>query len=497
MNNRGYVEPQLDLKELLFRLLSQWKAMLLTALIFAVAVSGLKLFKDIRTDGFDTTEITGDAPIEEQEAAIIEELGDDYLLVSTVLQQERLVNQQNKYLNESAIMKIDSANAKTMVFTFFVSGAEAETPKVFAHYKVSVLDKNFLIGLKDAVGIDLDDKYTRELQSVSYETFSENEVVNSGTITYRVRIAETSDEDEVRSYVESAFSAFNDEISKEVAPHLLEVLNVENVRLYDTDLFNKKVSIINNINSLQNAIRTNKNNFNEDQKNAYSTLRDIRNKENEIFEEGEYGIEGSSEGDLLEEETEIKKPGISVKYILLGFILGAFIYAFIYFMLMVLKNKVRSASDAETYAGARVLGEVYRQGSHSGIGKLLHSGIVERALYGGLFDAEKQISRAVSSIAAICENKEIKNITLLNIGPQGDEITGVINDINAKLKLEDVDVNVVNLDKEIDEKTLVGVENAVMVVTADDTSSSLLVKTADILREFGIDCIGTVYNQVI
>ena len=178
----------------------------------------------------------------------------------------------------------------------------------------------------------------------------------------------------------------------------------------------------------------------------------------------------------------------------LGFALGAFLYAGIFVVLLVLKKVVASASTAQSYTDTRLLGEVYRRVNHKGLRWLLSSDVVASWRYKDKLDSDKQISALAATVDAVCAHHGIDKLTMILSGVDNvfddivDRIVTTCSSENNKIS-----INLVNADK-MDEKTLGSVKNAIYMLCSKSKVDNLG-NLISLIKDYDVTPLGTVYLE--
>ena len=121
-NKRHLQEYAIDPVEIIFSMLSQWKAVLLVSLIAAIAVSGMKYIRDVKNynsaANAQQDEVTVAEDKDEQIESIYSGLADnDRLIVEQTMRLRNSLEAKNKYMNDSVLMHLNPYNVKVLSFT--------------------------------------------------------------------------------------------------------------------------------------------------------------------------------------------------------------------------------------------------------------------------------------------------------------------------------------------------------------------------------------------
>lgn len=491
MNNNLYKKPEMEinLKEVIWDLLEQWKAILITALMVAVLVCGAKYAKDARAietaaQSKAEAEKQANIPTEERIAAVLDGMSEeDATAVTNMATQYEWLDSQKAYLKNSILMNTDPTQQRVLKFVYYISGTEQNAAPITRAYSSYVGSRDFVAELKKIIAPNSDDKYVGELiQTYSGNANSEDELFPN-VLNIRIIMLDNTDADAVSHLVSKELSEQTKQLSDRFAAHKLQQILLEEATIYNYDGVNKKTNTINGINSLQNAIKTAEGNLSEEQKTAANTIYAIL-KESEDAESAEVN-DNSSVREKDDKSTEASSARISKKYALLGFILGVMAYAFIYLVALILKGQVNYASDVENYTGARLLGEVYYFNEHKGIEKLTKSKLVEDIRYKGMKDEKEQIKKTVDTIAAVCKHAEVKDLAVLNLG---DNICDITEDIEKKgIKTKKYNF------KDYKEEDLLDTKSMLLQI-GDRTKLVDVIRAISLCDEYNVKVIGSTFT---
>lgn len=484
----------INLKELIWDLLQQWKAVLIVALIMMLLVSGLKYYKDIRSYESNkaaegATEQTGSS-MEQRIETVLESLPEDErMTVEYMVKQEEWMSAEKEYINNSILMNTNPANQRTLVLDYLISAPDASDSRIMSiltGYASALAGEKIVEKLRPVIAPDAESKYITEL----VKTNISNNAVNEGKAQFV-----TSDEDAavmsvyivmpdgvdaaaVEAAVTAALKDNSPGLSSKIGPHSIELLQSEESYLFNADAVYSRNNVLYSIFNLTNNTKNMKTSLSESQKAALESISSIKK-------------EIQNAGEVTESSTqEPQKPGFSKKYALVGFMLGAFAYAFIYLILVMLKGCVSCSSDVENYTQNRLLGEVYEDSKPKGAMKLFHSKLVEKVRYRGKSDPEHQIKRAVDAVAAVCERVKAKKLTMFNTtGGLGASAKAIIEGIKSC----GVEVEIIDTSSEIEEKRLLDVDNSV-IITGPSTKVALLSDLVSHCAEYDVKLLGSVYS---
>ena len=492
--NNSYSAPrviEIDLKDLMWKLLMQWKAILLVCIVMALLVPGLKYAKDsnaYKAELADKKKAEEEAskPAEERIDAALKLLpADQRADVLFVVQQQDMVNVQKDYLNNSILLNTDPASQRQLSFKFVLKSETGTDMRTLADaYSTCLSRTSSLESLREIIAPDTSLEYIDELIDTKNEDILAGDA-KSAVYTVTITLTDDVDADSIIKLIDSEISDFHDEINTNVGDHSILRANVEDHAVFNKDIIERRTNLTNSINNLNNSIDTAKGKLSAEQQAAYESIIAIK-QSSDTIQKAASESNGSS--------TDRQKPGFSKKYAVLGFLLGAFLYAGIYVVMLILKKVVASASTAQSYTGTRLLGEVYRKADHKGFRWLLASDMVAKWRYKDKLDADKQISALAATVDAVCTHHSTDKLTLLLTGVDdgfSDVIDRIVKACSSEGNKKSIDL--INADN-MNEKSLGSVKNAVYVLCSKSKVDSLG-SLMSLVRDYDVTLLGTVYLE--
>ena len=493
-NNIGQVETVINIKEIIWNLLEQWKAVLITALLVMVLIAGAKYAKDMK--GYNTAraekaaEKQSAGSAEEQIADILEGLPEsERSTVITVVKQNEWIEAQKEYLNNSILLNTDPTSQRALVLDYYIRAAEdsdAVRDSLIFGYRSKLRDKEVAEALGKVIAPDSETKYIAELMWSSNSDSSGEDSSSDAILEVTVVLPDGVDPQEVEKTMTSILKEQSPELSSGICPHSIELMSAGETYIYNNGASSSRTNILYSINSLQNNTKNMQTNLSDGQKAALEVITAIRTAEKNAPD--------TEAGKDKEEtaETEISKPGFSKKYALLGLVLGVMMYAFVYLLIVIRRGCLLCAGDASLYTSSRLLGELYEQTEATGIKKLLKSPIVEKYRYGSRLDTQKQTDKMRSSVEAVCRHEGIKELTVFNVSA-GDKLKEAVI---SELKKLGIRVSELSAAEDINENDLCDIADAV-ILTGNTTRVSALCGLTGLLKDYDIKTLGSVYTAEI
>lgn len=400
--NDGY-EQEIDLKDLLFFVLSKWRLVIGVTVIFAVLLGGYKYFKS--STGAENKEYVAELEEQYQEDIDTYEKTKSGLEL-TIKSLTSNIEHEVKYEEDSLLFQTDPNNKLTASADVFVTmdtllqesnvavlGTDPADPVVKAYASV-VTSGNFLVPFSEEENIDM--SYLKEL--VQTDTDYEGNMFTI-TVTYK-------DEDTAGKILEMALeslkSAEND-IKGQLGGHSTVVMNQSISNVVDPELL-----------VFQNGRRESLLLMRQRLTEAKKSLADIKKpaEPNSISSSG------------------ILKSGI--KYGVLGGVLGAFVSVFLICVMFLMSSKLYSSEELKKRFGLKIFGvfSTYRGEKKS---SLVDSWLAR--LEGKEYIPDDEVR---NRIAANIRNFAKKDSKILLTGTVPDRILQELqSDLQAKL----VDIN--------------------------------------------------------
>ena len=484
MNNR-YVprEIEIDLIEVIWRLLAQWKAILIIAIAFAVLMPSVMYIKDNRAYlaalKEKTENVTKLADIDQTIEIILSGLEEaDRPAVEQAVINDDIIAAKQDYLFNSLLVNLNTDEAGSLSIGYVFLGVDDVSLQnaLINGYISSVGGDKALKTIMKAMGVDSQLRYITELISVSGSADKDM----AGVVTVTVTNPDKSNGEAVIDAVNKIMMWTNKSLSKSVTAHRIKRIYVNRASANPDTVAAAKSAAYNDLYNLQNVQRGHTGTFTEDQKIAYDEIKTLKT---------DAAKTGTSSDKTDAAKRELMPPEISKKYAMVGFILGIILYAVLFFAWLVLRHRIDNAVAAENYIGTRLLGSFFYQKKRKGIlSFLLYTKAITKYRYGNEMDLSAQADKISEEINASCENKRIENITLLQL--LGDQVAqAFVVAVADKLKIAN---EIICADPSVDSNALAA-KNHVVIFVENDTKVQTLDATLSLCLDYNIEKIGTVF----
>ena len=405
-------EVEIDLIDVLVRLLIQWRPILVISIICGVLVFIISYQKDVsryheelaereellsahEEEERERQEQLADAKKELQEAQkkqeqekerleeeeknrTIDDLkGDEIVSVEEAIQKQVRLNQIIESKNNSIQYTLDPYNKRSLSIRYYISDAKDSDLAAIKDYYMT-----FSCGesMRSAIAASYSDIQPKDLNGMLTAStgYTDNYADNvDGFFSVSFNLLDNMDSDKTAQTINNVLQKIQPTVSSQIGSHTLRKLFVDEQTYIDTNLRDQQTSIDNDIASARNDLRS-----------AISTLSDVQftfflqrtNEENidTDYTENDIGIvntvkespengldlsttdieENSAENDDDEELEDIVIPSYSLKNLILGLFLGAFLFGFIEIIKILLNSAIYTADGFSDISGIRTFGEI-------------------------------------------------------------------------------------------------------------------------------------------
>lgn len=468
-------EREIDLLDMIADILSHWRGLLVAFIIGAVLMGGFSYVKSYRN--IQSTPTVEEEPeldelaVEEQLTQLEDSLSDsEKAAVLTTVDDEREYLYKDKYFQESVYMQLDPLD---IVQTELVYRIQAEDEGLAQH--LGTLYKNIVggVGLYDWVeqqtGIDA--AYAAELISVSTnpEIFVRNGAnISTGSDNLKVTVIQKDEETcgQLAAAVSSYMEQQQKNLVKELGNHELILLSETSGKIISTDMMARQIDYGNQVSNLRSGIASAKAGFTADQQKYYDLL---------TWEEETREAEMDQKDTTTEEEPVLASPSVSKKYVLLGAVLFAFVYAGILFLIYIFNSKIRVSDELQSLYHIPLIGVVVKNSKKKFI---LDKWVDDLRYYGKRkFDAKQSMELAFAAVKIVAVKNKLNTICLMGCNLEAG--AGSVCE-NLKTALEKEGVNVTVLDNVLyNAESMEKVEAMTGVVLVEKAGSTLYNEVAN------------------
>lgn len=437
-------EREIDLLDMIADILSHWKGLLVALIVGAVLMGGFSYVKSYREaqNAQPIVEEETDDVVDKKLEQLEEDLDDSQkAAVLTTIEDEKEYAAKKKYTEESVYMQLDPFQVTQIQLSYQIEpGEDSRTLGLGAAYN-AVIDN---IGLYDWIEKEtgIASAYAKELiwvQTSSTTPFTNGEDVGMfGTDSITIKIMQADEKsckkiaDAVKSYVEKQ----KELLEEEVGTHELVLLSETAGTMMNSDLLNRQIDYGNDITGMRSTIATSKAGFDEDQVQYYNLLTKKEGHDKLLVEKEE------TQEDTDAEQPQIAvTPSVSIKYVLLGAVLFAFVYAGVLFLIYIFNTKIRVSDELQTLYHIPQIGTVVKD---SGKKFIVDKWVDGLRHYGKRkFSAEQSMELAFAAVKIAAAKNELSNICLMGCN-LGAGVGTVCEGLKAALEKEGIAVTVLD-----------------------------------------------------
>lgn len=484
-------EREIDLLDMIADILSHWRGLLMVLVLGAILMGAFSYTRSYRDIQNMQSQKVNDAAMSEmaidERLAQLGENMDESLLAVVLLtvDDERELALRNEYVQNSIYMQLDPLHVEQEELVYNIQGRnENGVSGLGKIYKDIISGVGLYDWVEQQTGIET--AYVRELISTSVDSglkFSNGDTVSiGGCDSLKITISGTDAEtcgkiaEAVKTYIEKQ----QKEISSKLGSHELTLLSESAGTIVSTDVMKQQVDYRNTICNLEATIVAAKAGFSEDQKQYYTLL--MKKTSLEDITDAEQDNEAAN-------QTVAASPSVSKKYVVLGAVLFAFVYAVILCMGYIFNSRIRVNDELQDLYGIPQIGLVVKDSKKKlfldkWINNLRHYGKRE-------FTAEQSMELAFAALKIVAVKNGLNSVCLLgcNLGAGADK---VCEGLKAALEKEGITVTILNnvlYDAEAMEK-LGTAKGAVLVEKAGSTLYNEITGELELLRRQEIVVLG-------
>lgn len=479
---------EIDLLDMIADVLSHWRGLIVALVLGAVLLGGFSYMKTLRTVQNvqqPETVVQEEAMVQEQLTQMEQSLDEkSRATVLAVVDDEKEYDLKKTYSENSIYMQLNPLQMVQTELIYQVQTADGTMDGQLGALYTSLLNN---VGLYDWVtqqtGIEAG--CVGELilaETVSILTIPSKEMT-LGTNCVKVSILQSDTEtcqklaEAVKTYISEEQKQLNDELGQ----HVLVLVSETTGSVMNKELMDEQIQCRNEIASLQSTIAETKADFTEEQKKYYELL---------TWEEAEHSEQPEQPAqNVTAEENPVLTPAVSKKYVSLGAVLFAFVYAVVICMVYIFNTKLRVSDELQSIYGIPQIGLVVRE---SGRKVFLDKWVESLRHYGKRkFTAEQSMELAFAAIKITAVKNGLNNICLMgcNMSAGADK---VCESLKAALEKEQISVSVLDnvlYDAEAMEK-MDAMQGAVLVEKAGSTLYNEVAGELELLKRQDITVLG-------
>ena len=482
---------EIDLLDMITDVLSHWRGMIVALVLGAVllgAVSYMRSFQTAQSAQQQECAVQDEATVQAQLSRLEQSLDDkSRAMVLTVVDDEKEYDLKKTYSENSIYMQLNPLQTAQTELIYQVQTADGSMDGQLGALYTSLLNNVGLYAwVAQQVGIEagsVGELISAEAVSsltIQSKTEKLQQEMSLGTNCVKVSILQSDAEacqklaEAVKAYISEEQKQLNDELGQ----HALVLVSETTGSVMNKDLMDEQIKCRKEIASLQSTIAAAKADFTEEQKQYYELL---------TWEEAEQSEQLAQ--NVTAEENPVPTPAVSKKYVLLGAVLFAFVYALVICMVYIFSTKLRVSDELQSIYGIPQIGLVVRG---SGRKVFLDKWVDSLRHYGKRkFTAEQSMELAFAAVKITAVKNGLNNICLMgcNMSAGADK---VCESLKAALEKEQISVSVLDnvlYDAEAMEKMDV-MQGAVLLEKAGSTLYNEVAGELELLKRQDITVLG-------
>ena len=506
MNYSEYQEREIDLIDLMWRLLEQWRLIIVVALIGAILLPLLIGFKS-SLDSSNKMAIESETSESEIDPEIQAQLDSEYNSLSTAL-SSYIGYKSLEYLYQNSVLsQVDFKDGISVSSEYEIRLGDSNQRilPLYSTYMDIINNEAFTDALLEKYYADAIPGSLYDVCNVSGSMPTSTDDSDVAIITIQTTLPSNVSVEDWNDVLDSAISAYKKEVDKNLGKHNLTLISTNSREANDADLVRNQNQRTTEINTAQNTYKTAYNALTDDNK---TIIDDLISK----YEAKKYYNLYSAMADLdkvwskhtkevIATSTEASAGGtvsllsaFSKKNIALGFMLAVVLYVCIYFAYVVLTKKVQNADELETMIGVNNFGGIYEYPYEGLLSQFAH----DKKIY-----AKRHKSVGADKIAedlsARLKFNDKTDVQLIVCGNGNDKTNTILTAQKSSLEKQGNNVNIVQLDKSISEmydSEFSKMSTVFLQVISGETTYDMLRELSAKLREYNVDIVGSEFIQV-
>lgn len=476
-------EREISLIDLIFEIILKWRMIIVFMVIGGILLGGysyLQSAKNIEVQKNQSQNVLSDTEILVglEEKLTVEE--------KTHVKAALGYASYDEYYNASLLMQIDGNNTPTTELIFRVTAPDARTEDALVRVYEQLFDTGISAWLVQE-GMDVTDA-----AKINELIITENEEITqlvqsfmekNGSVYVRVvHVNEDKCKELARQVIEYVF-AQKKNLEKVYGTHEVALVNETFATVINEELLSNQRTVVINIYNSMTYVDKLKNAFSSEQKQYYDLLKK--------------GVSIVATDDNVSAPMPAPvavdlSPSVSVKYVLLGMILFAFLYVFYVFMIYIFNNKLRASDNlAELYPMVQLGTISTRDGKKKFLGFVDGWILSIRNRNKRKFTLEE--ATEISAVAIKMAVKKVDGKEVCFVGCDIKKNTqDVCNDITSILEKEDIKVTVLDnfLYNAEELEKLSDAKCAVLIEKTGSTMYEEVAKELELLERNNINVLG-------
>ncbi len=474
MKNKQLKERDLDITDLFWKLLEQWRGIVLCGLVLALLLSAAMIVRNRHTSK-KTTEVDPE--------------------VSNVLSMYSDFITKRENYNDNFFNNVDLNDCMTVTCLYEYNSAlipdrndnfhdETTLSLLNNLYNIILSDDTFRTEMINELKNYWPKIDSKTLGNIMISSAAHTVVYGPGVITINMVIPKDKDPVELQAELTKSVYAYYDRINANITQE--NTIRFVSYAFKQTDY----TAELNARNSRYNPVSSGLSQY----KNAYNNL----DKELQRLVDDTISACGSSTDPEVyikyiengSDNTKVSTKSLLKKFGILGFVVGVALYAIGYLVLIILVRRVRAEDDAEIAADIRNFGGIYEYPYNNFIRKFIHS----KMIYTFRTRSGKDMDRISKDIASKLDFSGKKAYTLITLGKLSERAKALNEDQLKFMNDKGITVRTLDIDKgpsSVEDSVIAGLDSVVIELIGNKTKWMDLIQLYYKLKEYNIDIVGS------
>ena len=389
MESKKVYEKEIALQDLFWKIILDWRRLLAFALIFMILlpIAGYLRAQKSYNTAYEEYQKQLAAIESGEEDAVNEEnfTAEELQQINDAKSLQSLLDRSRLYMQNSIYMNLNAYKENVLIMEYYVD----------SDYTFNYTEDNRV-------------NYTDALVS-AYENYAQNsdlaqQMIDKLSLSDEIRYVEelisvypdTAVLSDIAEVVEDALDAQTPVFSKTIGSHSLKLLSTETTIRTDDKLINAQQNYQTMVNNYRNQLKTLKTGMTNAQLEALGDA---------VVDEEE----SDEDSTVIATPVEPVKPGFSLKYLVLGFVLGIMLSAIWSMCQVLFASRLQNTAEIFEVYGMRLFGSVQITGKKSGVDAFL---LKIKNRNRKQMTEDEQLSLIASNIELVCKNDDLHQIYL-------------------------------------------------------------------------------------
>lgn len=370
-----------------------WKKIwivIIAAVVGAAILGGYKYMKESKASISEQVKTGKETKV----ASDVNLSDDERNVVNNIISIQDDIREQQTYLNNSLLMKIDPYNESVVSLTYYLVSGNGESSTNALNSYVNYVNSGALGYDIYNAGYNSEAQYINEILSAyigSNDSTATTINTDANSFVIKVKSQNKDEVEELAKKVEECVNNYTADQKSALGENTAKLVSQNYSQVVDAEIKTSKAGIAKNINSLEKTVKELTANLSAEQ---MAIINEYKEKTSEATEEGN--------GAKTEES---KSLGLNKKFIVAGAVIGAAVACIGIIIVYVARGKVNKASEIRETYKIRVFDLDEKQKNHP------------------IADQEEF---AIANIKAVCNRENIKDVLICG------KTIGSIDDVIVK-----------------------------------------------------------------